>query len=190
MKKVTRNFIIIAFFIGISFGIYEYYVMPREDHREEEALYAVQPRDSVEKIARKFKVLPWQLRLANGMTVDDTLLQPGQMLIIPRPKWRAYEGKASWYGTAFHGKVMANGNLYDQDKISIAHRTLPLGKFVKIINISNGRMIMAEVLDRGPYAVDENGKYKREIDLSRAAAEALDAIEKGVISVRIEPLHG
>ncbi|MEK7143855.1 MAG: septal ring lytic transglycosylase RlpA family protein, partial [Patescibacteria group bacterium] len=120
----------------------------------------------------------------------DTLLQPGQMLIIPRPKWRAYEGKASWYGAAFHGKAMANGDIYDQNKISVAHRTLPLWMKVKITNLVNGKSIETAVLDRGPYAVDERGRYKREIDLSLGAVEALEAwkdIGKGTIPVRIEP---
>ena len=188
--KWTRNFIVIAFFVGISFGIYEYYAVPQEEHKKEEALYMVKPRDSIEKIAKKFKILPWQLRMANGMTVEDTMLQPGQALKIPRPMWRVYEGRASWYGPGFHGRVMANGDIYDQNKISVAHRTLPLWMKVKITNLVNGKSIETAVLDRGPYAVDERDRYKREIDLSLGAVEALEAwkdIGKGTIPVRIEP---
>ena len=193
MKKYwswIRRFMIIAFFLGVFAGIYVYYSAPKKEEVRE-IVYMVKPRDSIEKIARKFRVLPWQLRLVNGMTVDDTLLQPGQMLKIPRPIWRVYEGRASWYGPGFHGKVMANGDIYDQNKISVAHRTLPLRMKVKITNLVNGKSIETAVLDRGPYVVDERGRYKREIDLSLGAVEALEAwkdIEKGTIPVRIEPL--
>ena len=78
--------------------------------------------------------------------------------------------------------------MYDQDEILIAHRTLPLGSSVRITNLHNGKVIVAKVLDRGPYTKGPDGKYLREIDLSRGAAEELDAILPGVIRVRIEPV--
>ncbi|MBI5079403.1 septal ring lytic transglycosylase RlpA family protein [Candidatus Wolfebacteria bacterium] len=185
--KLIRLFVLIAFFAGIFVAAYTHYAVSRKKEEVKELIYTVEHRDSIEKIARKFKVLPWQLRLVNGLEIN-VILQPGQILKIPNLKWRKYEGKASWYGRAFHGKTMANGDIYDQDKISVAHRTLPFGLTIKITNLSNNSVVVATVSDRGPYVVDENGNYTREIDLSRAAAEALGAFEKGVIPVLIEPI--
>ena len=102
-------------------------------------------------------------------------------------KWQVYAGKASWYGPGFHGEPMANAQIYNQNKISVAHRTLPLGIKVKVTNLKNGKTIIAPVLDRGPY-VKENGRYSREIDLSRKAAKLLGALKPGIILVKIEPL--
>lgn len=102
-------------------------------------------------------------------------------------KWQVYAGKASWYGPGFHGKEMANGEIYNQHKILVAHRTLPLGIRVKITNLHNDKSIIAPVLDRGPY-IKKNGRYSREIDLSRKAAKLLGALKPGIILVKIEPL--
>jgi rare lipoprotein A len=102
-------------------------------------------------------------------------------------RFRAYEGRASWYGPQFYGKQMANGDTYDKSDIFIAHRHLPLGTRVKIINLENGKKIIAEVADRGPYT-KKRGRYHREIDLSFKAAKILEAIEDGIIPVKIIPL--
>ena len=146
--------------------------------------------ETIQGIAKRYGVLPWQLRAANGMEAKDSLLKPGQMLAIPSVDWksRAYTGRASWYGPGFHGKRRADTTVYNQNEILIAHRTLPLGSTVRITNLSNGKVIVARVLDRGPYTKGADGKYLREIDLSRGAAEKLGSIKPGVIQVKIEPL--
>jgi len=102
-------------------------------------------------------------------------------------RFRAYEGRASWYGPQFFGKEMANGDVYDKSDIFIAHRHLPLGTMVRIVNLDNGKKIIAEVADRGPYT-KKKGRYHREIDLSFKAANLLEAIEDGIIPVKIIPL--
>lgn len=152
--------------------------------------HIVRRGETIEGLAKHYGILPWQLRAANGMEAKDSLLKPGQSVAIPSVDWksRAYEGRASWYGPGFHGKRRADTTVYDQDEILIAHRTLPLGSSVRITNLSNGKVIVAKVLDRGPYTKGPDGKYLREIDLSRGAAEELDAILPGVIRVRIEPV--
>ncbi|MEK7134694.1 MAG: septal ring lytic transglycosylase RlpA family protein [Patescibacteria group bacterium] len=151
--------------------------------------HVIRRGETIEGLAKRYGVLPWQLRATNGMEAKDTLLRPGQSLAIPNVDWksRAYTGSASWYGPGFHGKRRADTTVYDQDEILVAHRTLPLGSTVRITNLHNGRMIVAKVLDRGPYTKGPDGKYLREIDLSRGAAEALGAIKPGVIPVKIEP---
>ena len=109
--------------------------------------------------------------------------------MIKQVDYEPVEGLASWYGPNFHGKNMANGEVYNMHDIVVAHRTLPLGRKVVITNLENGRSIIAPVLDRGPYVKDSQGNYTREIDLSYAVAKELGTIKKGVVSTRIEPIN-
>lgn len=168
--------------------------LPDAPEREDAPMFTehiVQKGESVNAIARKYTVLPWQIRAANGMSADDVqIIHPGDTLYIPRVDWssRVYVGQASWYGPNFHGKKRADGEVFHQDEILVAHRTLPLGLKLKIVNLQNNKTIIAKVQDRGPYAKDGQGRYTREIDLSRGAARKLGAIEPGVVPVLIKPL--
>lgn len=98
---------------------------------------------------------------------------------------KVVHGIASWYGEYFDGKPMANGKPFDMEKVSVAHRNLPLGTKVRVTNVENGKYVFAVVTDRGPYT-KENGRYSREIDLSKKAAEKLGSLEEGLVPVRIE----
>ncbi len=89
-------------------------------------------------------------------------------------------GVASWYGEDFHGLATASGEIYDMHGITAAHRSLPLGTVVKVVNVNNGRQVVAEVNDRGPY------KRGRIIDLSFGAAERLGMARNGVGLVEVE----
>lgn len=91
-------------------------------------------------------------------------------------------GMASWYGPDFHGKNTANGEVYDQDGMTAAHKTLPFGTIVRVTNLDNGRQVTVRINDRGPYA------RGRIIDLSRAAAREVDMIGAGTARVRVEIL--
>jgi len=148
--------------------------------------YKVKKGDNLESIARKFKVHIYQIKQWNHL--KDDIIHPGQILKIKIVRYRIYCGKASWYGPGFHGKQMANGEIYDQNKVLIAHRHLPINTITRITNLDNSLSIIAPVLDRGPYTTDDNGKYTREVDLSKGAAKLLRAIKPGVIDVKIEPL--
>jgi rare lipoprotein A len=104
------------------------------------------------------------------------------------PHYRA-EGLASWYGEDFHGRLTANGEVYDMQGISAAHPTLPLPCYARVTNLKNGRSIIVRVNDRGPYHSD------RLIDLSTKAAHLLDFYGDGLAHVRVEyvaaaPLEG
>ena len=104
------------------------------------------------------------------------------------PSYRA-EGMASWYGRDFHGRLTANGEVYDMHSISAAHTTLPLPSYVRVTNLDNGRSIIVRVNDRGPY------HRNRLIDLSIGTAKALDFYSRGLARVRVEyvgpaPLEG
>lgn len=88
-------------------------------------------------------------------------------------------GIASWYGPTFYGKRTANGEIYDGDLVTAAHRTLPMPVNVRVTNLENGKSIVVRVNDRGPYA------RGRIIDLSRRAAELLDVVQTGTARVRV-----
>ena len=88
-------------------------------------------------------------------------------------------GIASWYGRDFHGRLTANGEVFDMDGMSAAHPTLPLPSMVRVTNIATGRSIIVRVNDRGPF------KPGRIIDLSRQAAHTLGMLQAGVARVRV-----
>jgi rare lipoprotein A len=91
-------------------------------------------------------------------------------------------GQASWYGPGFHGKKTASGEIFDQGKLTAAHKTIPLGTKAKVTNLQNGNTVEVEINDRGPYI------GQREIDVSHAAANALGFVKSGLTLVRIELL--
>ncbi len=98
-------------------------------------------------------------------------------------------GRASWYGELFHGRYTANGEIYDMDRLTAAHPTLPLPVYARVTNLANGRAIVVRVNDRGPYASD------RIMDLSRRSADALGFRKNGTAQVRVTylgkaPLNG
>jgi rare lipoprotein A len=97
---------------------------------------------------------------------------------------KVLRGRASWYGPRFHGKKTASGEIFDQDKLTAAHKTLPLGTVAKVTNLENGNSVKVEITDRGPYV------GQRIIDLSYAAADRLGFVESGTAPVRIELLRG
>jgi rare lipoprotein A len=88
-------------------------------------------------------------------------------------------GVSSWYGPGFHGQLTASGERYDQDGMTAAHRTLPLGTWVQVRNLANGRVATVRVNDRGPY------KFGRVLDLSYAAARQLGMVGPGTADVEI-----
>lgn len=89
-------------------------------------------------------------------------------------------GAASWYGHPYHGRAAANGEIYDMEKMTAAHRTLPFNTWVRVTNLNNNKSVDVRVIDRGPFIPG------RIIDLSHAAAQAIDLIGPGVGQVRID----
>src|SRR5262252_5949673 len=90
------------------------------------------------------------------------------------------DGVASWYGSDFHGRSTANGEIFDAEGITAAHPTLPLPSYVRVSNLSNGRSLVVRVNDRGPYAGN------RIIDVSKRAAFLLGFTTSGTAWVRVE----
>ena len=93
------------------------------------------------------------------------------------------EGRASYYADSLAGNSTASGEPYDPSALTAASRDLPFGTRLRVIRVDNGRTVVVRVNDRGPF-----GDHRRIIDLSRRAAETLDMIRAGVVSVRVEVL--
>jgi rare lipoprotein A len=94
------------------------------------------------------------------------------------------EGVASWYGVPFNGHRTSNGEIYDMNQFTAAHRTLPFDTVVRVTNLRNGKQIEVRINDRGPFVAN------RIIDLSLAAAQAIDLVGAGTGPVRLENVSG
>jgi len=92
-------------------------------------------------------------------------------------------GVASWYGPGFHGRPTASGEIFDQHAMSCAHRSAPFGSRLRVTDLSSGRSVVCRVNDRGPFTKG------RVVDLSRAAAEQLGIIARGVAAVRVSTVN-
>ncbi|MEW5727556.1 MAG: septal ring lytic transglycosylase RlpA family protein [Pseudomonadota bacterium] len=101
----------------------------------------------------------------------------------PSEDWDYDEtGIASWYGSDFHGKATANGEVFDMNAVTAAHKTLPMPSMVRVTNLENGRSVVVRVNDRGPFV---NGRI---IDLSRRSAQMLGMEAQGTAKVRVQIL--
>jgi rare lipoprotein A len=92
-------------------------------------------------------------------------------------------GVASWYGHPYHGRRSANGEIYDMEKLTAAHRTLPFDTWVRVVNLGNGKTVEVRITDRGPFVAG------RVIDLSHRAARDIDLIGPGTARVRIQVIR-
>ena len=103
------------------------------------------------------------------------------------PYPRSQTGLASYYGPGFHGDETASGEIFDQNEMVAAHRTLPLGSVVRVTNLENGRRVVLRVIDRGPYG--KNYRKGTIIDVSKGAARRLRFIRDGLVKVKVEVLR-
>lgn len=146
-----------------------------ESDQRKQITHTIQAGETIWELAvNKYHVHVADIMRDNNIT-DPTSLQIGQDLIIRLPE----SGKespvvASWYGENFHGKAMANGDIYDMYAATIAHKEMPLGTEVELKNSLTGEMVRAVVTDRGPY-IDG-----RDVDLSYGLAQKLSLVEQGV----------
>jgi rare lipoprotein A len=99
---------------------------------------------------------------------------------VPSEAPRANEGLASWYGSSFHGRMTANGEIFDRDSVAAAHTTMPLPSYARVTNLQNGHSMIVRVNDRGPF------HGNRVIDVSERAASALGFRQQGTARVRVE----
>jgi peptidoglycan lytic transglycosylase len=104
--------------------------------------------------------------------------------VLPNPENYKEYGKASWYGTKFHGQRTSSGELYDMYKLTAAHRSLPIPSYVRVTNLDNHRTAIVRVNDRGPF------HSERLIDLSYVAAVKLGFADQGTTRVMVELIDG
>ncbi len=104
----------------------------------------------------------------------------GAQAMLPQSSALVAEGKASYYASKFQGRKTANGEYFSLSHFTAAHRTLPFGTTVKVINLENGKTVVVRINDRGPYL------HGRIIDVSPAAAREIGLVRSGVANVRIE----
>ena len=138
----------------------------------------------------KYGVRPSPRVVADGQAVPkgggrDHIGKPyvvAGKVYVPKDVSKGYSatGLASWYGTAFHGRKTANGEVFDRHSVSMAHPTLPLPSYVRVTNLRNGHSIIARVNDRGPY------HSNRLVDVSQTVAEALNFKHLGTTRVQID----
>ena len=99
---------------------------------------------------------------------------------VDTTQWKLYEtGQATYYSARTHGRMMASGERYDKNGLFCAHKKLPFGTKIRVVNLKNGKEVIVVVKDRGPFAKG------RIIDLSNKAAEALDMLSAGVVPVEL-----
>ncbi len=113
----------------------------------------------------------WTLYLISAVTLIGLVL----LYQVAGPYYEV--GIASWYGPGFDGNYTANGEVYDMNEISAAHKTLPFGTVVRVVEFSTGKSIVVRINDRGPFIEG------RIIDLSKGAAKELGIIDKGITKV-------
>ena len=121
--------------------------------------------------------------------VGKPYMVAGQLYVPEENVNYRQEGLASWYGEDFHGRLTANGEVFDMSSLSAAHPTLPMPCYARVTNLSNGKSLIVRVNDRGPYHAN------RVMDVSSRAAELLGFKSTGVARVRVEyvgraPLEG
>ena len=109
------------------------------------------------------------------------IAKPPAPAAISRPVYTE-SGIASWYGPSFHSRHTSNGEIYDMNSLTAAHRTLPFNSIVRVTNVSSGQSVVVRVTDRGPFVAG------RVIDLSRAAAKQIDIERPGTARVQLEVL--
>ncbi|NEP58794.1 MAG: septal ring lytic transglycosylase RlpA family protein [Symploca sp. SIO2G7] len=136
-------------------------------------------------MSHEWAVIVWSDRLRQAMGASP--LDAGNMHTLLKglhPSENRLNGLASWYGPYFHGRLTANGEIFDQNTLTAAHKTLPFNTLLQVRNVKNDRTVVVRINDRGPYT------GKRSLDLSKAAAQCLGSERTGVIpyeAVIMEP---
>jgi len=121
--------------------------------------------------------------IAPAVVVPVDPVEPDETELVPTPRQApSQSGPASWYGERFAGRPTASGEPFDPAAMTAAHPTLPFGTQVRVTRPETGSSVVVRINDRGPYT---GGRI---IDVSEAAAEALDMIDDGVANVRIDVL--
>lgn len=183
LKRIIFTIIILFFTVNFSFGID--YQLRRFDTNYYEKSYK-NPSYKLERQNKKYddviieskksKKYDGYYKIGNPYTVLGKTYYPKE------DKNYKEVGMASWYGSDFHNKRTANGEKYNMNDYTAAHRTLPMPCIVKVTNLENGKSVKVRINDRGPFAKN------RIIDVSKKVAKKLDFHEQGTTKVKVEYL--
>lgn len=149
------------------------------------SIYPLGQGSDSQRIYTKTEVLPFEVQMAeiSPYKSSEIRLKPDKFILkysrIAEVSAPISEGKASWYGPNFHGRLTASGEQFDMHKRTAAHPSLPFGTLVWVENKQNGSGVLVRINDRGPYADD------RVIDLSKSAAQELRILGHGVTHVQL-----
>lgn len=141
-------------------------------------LFAIEPQIS-DQLDRNGDILAieWSNNLRVALNAKPLTLVEGQIAMYRLiPSSTKLRGLASWYGSKFNGKTTANGEIYDQDQLTVAHRSLPFNTYLKVTNLHNNKSVIVRVNDRGPYV------SPRTLDLSKKAANCINSKDIGLVS--------
>ncbi len=120
--------------------------------------------------------IEWTNNLRIAMSAPTLSLVEGQLEMYGlKPSQKKMYGLASWYGPFFHGRLTANGEIFNQNELTVAHKSLPFNTFLKVTNLQTGKAVIVRVNDRGPYIPP------RSLDLSRVAARCINSEVAGVV---------
>jgi rare lipoprotein A len=122
------------------------------------------------------------MKIARRLSILAAALVLAAPLATAAPESGPETGIASWYGPEFDGRRTSDGEVYDKEKLTAAHRSLPFGTYLRVLNLDNGSSVVVRVNDRGPFAKD------RVIDLSEAAARLIGMIPTGTARVSLSPI--
>lgn len=134
------------------------------------ACLTIMPASVLTKLTDATFLLP----IAHASSGNETNAAENFMLVS--------EGKASYYANQFHGRKTANGETFNMNELTAAHRTLPFGTWVRVTNMRNGKDVIVRINDRGPFIKG------RVIDLSKQAAKELGMMNAGTANVRVEAI--
>jgi rare lipoprotein A len=148
-------------------------------HHKQRAVYQPPPPPSTQTAGDERPARPSRPDTGSNAPV----IRPPSAGEQPEPQGRPVSsevGIASWYGPPYHNRHAADGSIYDQNAMTAAHKTLPMGSVVRVTNLSNGQSVVVKITDRGPFI---DGRI---IDLSLAAAKEIDVYRPGTAKVRVE----
>lgn len=164
-------FLISPFAISETLGVKE-----KQAHTKEYFLtHVVQKGQNLWQIAHWYGSNPKEIKALNRLS-KNAIFPKQKLIILSKP----HVITASWYGPGFHGRPMASGKIFLQQEIVAAHKRLPLGSRVRLVNPKTGTVLIVPILDRGPYILG------REYDLSKGTAEALGTINPGVARLVVQ----
>lgn len=156
----------------------------------EELKAALNPQDKVE-LTHDLETKPTlRAKSQQGLTGQHVRAKRGKSYVVKGVRYTPFSsvseftesGEASWYGPGFHGRKTANGERYNQNALTAAHKELPINSVVRVTHEATGKSVVVRINDRGPFHGD------RVIDMSYAAAKAIGMVQQGKANVRIELL--